>query len=258
MLLYLVGCVTRNNSTQVNVLCVNVWFFFIFFFGSLRAISLSACGNCEHLSTSTASQQHPVGLPLNPGMRGLNSTPTPPSRPTSSLGLLKLLQERGISASPSPHPRYTHLTPPSDFTAKEESGVSSLKEDGSRNIFSFNLVEKLQSLGLHKVVTRGMVGLNWEERETVGHPPKVWYGLIQHFLLFPLTLVTLHEAMWLAIRSPCFLYLFNLTFLGGGPVVMLSWKWSLWKMYLEPYFGVSVVSVIVYSTLLLYELVCSR
>ncbi|XP_064806182.1 trafficking kinesin-binding protein 1-like isoform X2 [Oncorhynchus masou masou] len=130
---------------------------------SLCSRSLSACGSCEHLSTtspSSSNQQHcvPTFEPSQGGGHHSTSTTAPPL----SLGLLRLLEEQGISASTLPYP-YQQLTPHTPrtrpTTAEEErgGGTSTMEEEGRRNIFSFNLVEKLRRLGLHKVADRGVV-----------------------------------------------------------------------------------------------------
>ncbi|XP_064820367.1 trafficking kinesin-binding protein 1-like isoform X3 [Oncorhynchus masou masou] len=130
---------------------------------SLCSRSLSARGSCEHLSPtspSSSNQQHYV-LTLDPSQGGgHHSTATP--APPLSLGLLKLLEEQGISASTLPYP-YHQLTPHTPHTrpttAEEErcGGTCIMEEERRINIFSFNLVEKLRSLGLHKVAARGVV-----------------------------------------------------------------------------------------------------
>uniref|UniRef100_A0A3Q3IRH9 Uncharacterized protein n=1 Tax=Monopterus albus TaxID=43700 RepID=A0A3Q3IRH9_MONAL len=101
---------------------------------------------------------------------------------SSSLGLLQLLQEHGISASLYPHHNlhsyyqpasYSHSIKPSFSTEKDKGGGSSADKERRRNIFSLNLVGKLQSLGLHRVAAWGLMGYNGKERQAVGHPPKV-------------------------------------------------------------------------------------
>ncbi|XP_024269654.1 trafficking kinesin-binding protein 1 isoform X2 [Oncorhynchus tshawytscha] len=130
---------------------------------SLCSRSLSACWSCEHLSTtlpSSSNQQHcvPTFDPSQGGGHHSTSTTAPPL----SLGLLRLLEEQGISASTLPYP-YHQLTPHTPHTrpttAEEErgGGTCTMEEEGRRNIFSFNLVEKLRRLGLHKVADRGVV-----------------------------------------------------------------------------------------------------
>ncbi|XP_061536260.1 trafficking kinesin-binding protein 1 isoform X2 [Phycodurus eques] len=107
-------------------------------------VNLPFCPNCEHVSTShTSGQQH----------FGLTGSPTT-NVSWSSPGLLRLLVERGISASCSPrqHIHRFHSTGPRLANGVDKSGGSC----GKRNIFSLNLVEKLQSLRLHRVAARGM------------------------------------------------------------------------------------------------------
>ncbi|XP_040892741.1 trafficking kinesin-binding protein 1 isoform X1 [Toxotes jaculatrix] len=129
---------------------------------SLRSFGLPSCRNCEHVSTSSPPHQQHFG----PGGR-TTTTSTTANITTSSLGLLQLLQEHGISASPYPHHNlhYSHTTKPSLSTAKDKGGGSSLDKEGRRNIFSLNLVGKLQSLGLHRVAAWGMKGSSDKERE---------------------------------------------------------------------------------------------
>uniref|UniRef100_A0A3Q2NPV6 Trafficking kinesin-binding protein 1-like n=1 Tax=Fundulus heteroclitus TaxID=8078 RepID=A0A3Q2NPV6_FUNHE len=80
---------------------------------------------------------------------------------TSSLGLLQLLQQHGISASTdpysNPHCSPAAAAPPASSAGKQRGGRGS-SSDGSRerSLFSLNLVEKLQSLGLHRVAAWGM------------------------------------------------------------------------------------------------------
>uniref|UniRef100_A0A3B3YE84 Uncharacterized protein n=1 Tax=Poecilia mexicana TaxID=48701 RepID=A0A3B3YE84_9TELE len=81
---------------------------------------------------------------------------------TASLGLLQLLQQHGISASTDPYsnlqyaPTAPPQPPPRTSTAKQTEGRGS-SSDQSRgsSLFSLNLVEKLQSLGLHRVAAWG-------------------------------------------------------------------------------------------------------
>ncbi|XP_034717364.1 trafficking kinesin-binding protein 1, partial [Etheostoma cragini] len=130
---------------------------------SLRSFGLPSCRNCELMSTSSSSYQHHFGLGGQ-----TTTTTTPPDVAASSLGLLQLLHERGISAFPCPI-HTSHSTKPSPSTAKDKCGGSLSHNEGRRNIFSLNLVEKLRSLGLHRVAAWGTTGRNWE-RETVSHP----------------------------------------------------------------------------------------
>ncbi|XP_036394420.1 trafficking kinesin-binding protein 1 isoform X1 [Megalops cyprinoides] len=93
---------------------------------------------------------------------------------SACLGLLKLLQEQGISASTHAHPAFppwsslsrTHAAsrPGSSIPPAMEGGQC---QDSKRqtNIFSLNLVGKLQSLGLDKVVARGIISPKGERKE---------------------------------------------------------------------------------------------
>ncbi|KAA8595178.1 hypothetical protein FQN60_012313, partial [Etheostoma spectabile] len=131
------------------------------FVANLRSFGLPSCRNCELMSNSSSLHQHHFGLG---GRTTTTTTTTPPDVVASSLGLLQLLHERGISAFPCPM-HTSHSTKPSPSTAKDKCGGSLSDNEGRRNIFSLNLVEKLQSLGLHRVAARGTTGRNWE-RET--------------------------------------------------------------------------------------------
>lgn len=111
--------------------------------GSLHSLNLPPCRNCELVSSSSSSSSHQQHF----GVGGWTTTTT-----SSSLGLLKLLQERGISASPRPN---HHLPKPSFPT--DRGGGSSAGREG-RSAFSLNLVGKLQRLGLHRVAAWGMMG----------------------------------------------------------------------------------------------------
>ncbi|XP_046900031.1 trafficking kinesin-binding protein 1 isoform X1 [Hypomesus transpacificus] len=145
---------------------------------SLRPCHLSTCGNCKHLNTrpspfSASSSEHPhhqqyFGMNFNPA-----SCSTPPS-----LGLLRLLQEQGISASPQPAPYtfYSHLPTPTHPTAhpavrEDRGGARPSQEERRKTIFSFNLVEKLQNLGLHTVAARGVAGGSQQEGERSSQAP---------------------------------------------------------------------------------------
>ncbi|XP_035516199.1 trafficking kinesin-binding protein 1, partial [Morone saxatilis] len=131
---------------------------------SLHSFGLPSCRNCELVSTSSPSHQQYFGL-------GSRTTTTTTNVTTSSLGLLQLLQERGISASPYPHHtlNYNLSTKPSRITAKDKGGGSSSDKAGRGNTFSLNLVEKLQRLGLHRVAAWGMTGRNEAAREKQSH-----------------------------------------------------------------------------------------
>ncbi|XP_070829414.1 trafficking kinesin-binding protein 1 isoform X1 [Chaetodon trifascialis] len=130
---------------------------------SLHSLSLPSCRNCELVSTSPPSYEQHFGL----GGQTTTTTTTTTKVTASSLGLLQLLQERGISASPYPHHHQhdSQCTKPSQSTTKDKGGGSSLDKEGRKNIFSLNLVKKLHSLGLHRVVAWGMTGHNEAERE---------------------------------------------------------------------------------------------
>uniref|UniRef100_A0A673JBH3 Trafficking kinesin-binding protein 1-like n=1 Tax=Sinocyclocheilus rhinocerous TaxID=307959 RepID=A0A673JBH3_9TELE len=115
-------------------------------FPSLRPRSASACGSCEHVRTSSGLQ--------------CVSGSTSHLHPTSSLGLLQLVSERGISAAIHPSSPLIHrATASSEETQWGSAGSDQEKreKDWQGNIFSVNLVEKLRSLGLYKVVARGFV-----------------------------------------------------------------------------------------------------
>ncbi|XP_056891610.1 trafficking kinesin-binding protein 1-like isoform X1 [Takifugu flavidus] len=111
---------------------------------SLRSYSLPPYWNCQLLSASLPSHQQHMGPYFTP----------------SSLGLLQLLQECGISASP--HPQYNlnsnQRTDASSSKKRHDARRLSSDTEETQNLFSLNLVEKLQSLGLHRVAARGMSG----------------------------------------------------------------------------------------------------
>lgn len=125
---------------------------------SLHSFVLPSCRSCEHVIASPPSHQHHVSIGGQTA-----ATTTTAHMTTSSLGLLKLLQKHGISASPYPH---NHSAKPSSTEKDKDGGSSSGKEGARRNIFSLNLVGKLQSLGLHRVAAWGMMGRSGRERET--------------------------------------------------------------------------------------------
>lgn len=119
---------------------------------SLHTFSLPPHRNSEHLSTSPLSQQH-----FGPGHWTSSTRPTPTISTSSSIGLVQLLQEQGISGLHYPHQRdYTHVT--------KDSEERSLGKPGAT--FSLNLVEKLQSLGLHRVAALGMTDPGQKTRQT--------------------------------------------------------------------------------------------
>ncbi|KAG7223825.1 hypothetical protein INR49_026508 [Caranx melampygus] len=143
---------------------------------SLHSFGLPACRNCEHVSTSSPPHQQHFDLG---GWTTTTTTTTTTAATTnmtvSSLGLLQLLQERGISACPYPHHslHHSHITKLSVSIAKDKSAGSASKEEGRRNIFSMNLVGKLHSLGLHRVAAWGMARGSGKDRDAARHPPKV-------------------------------------------------------------------------------------
>lgn len=118
---------------------------------SLRPRSASACGSCEHVRTSS-------------GLQCISGS-TSHLHQTSSLGLLQLVSEHGISAAIHPNSPLIHRA-----TAEETHWGSYGSEREKRekewqgNIFSVNLVEKLRSLGLYKVVARGFVDFGRKEK----------------------------------------------------------------------------------------------
>lgn len=160
-------CLCNKKLLSFVIYCVIFVLKYHFFpLGSLYSFGMPSCRNCELMSTSSPSHQQHFGLG---GRTTTPTTTTTTNVTTSSLGLLQLLQEHGISASPHPHHylHYSHSTKPSGPTAKDKGGGSSSDKEGRRNMFSLNLVEKLQSLGLHRVAAWGMTGCNEAEREAV-------------------------------------------------------------------------------------------
>lgn len=152
---------------------------------SVCSQSLPPAGNSEHLSTSPSPLPPPLhhhhhqhlGLNIDSMLGGSPLLPSTkdsiPSSAPLSLGLVRRLQEQGITASARPHP--SSFSPTNSKTEEQEAG-SSWREDeeegeGKRKSgFSFNLVEKLWGLGLHKVATLGLGASNGREGETVSHP----------------------------------------------------------------------------------------
>ncbi|XP_017333299.1 trafficking kinesin-binding protein 1 isoform X1 [Ictalurus punctatus] len=126
---------------------------------SFQPHNLSTSGSSEHVRTLP---DHQHGFSHRPAM---NTTPT--------LSLIQLLQERGISASTQPslppilRPSTSTLAALND---KERDGGRRGVNQQRRNIFSFNLVDKLQCLGLHKVIARGLIGSGKMEGDP-RHPP---------------------------------------------------------------------------------------
>ncbi|XP_016102097.1 trafficking kinesin-binding protein 1-like [Sinocyclocheilus grahami] len=120
---------------------------------SLRPRSASACGSCEHVRTSSGLQ--------------FISGSTSHLHQTSSLGLLQLVSEHGISAAIHPNSPLIHrATAYSEETQRGSDGSEQEKREKAwqGNIFSVNLVEKLRSLGLYKVVARGFVDFGRKEK----------------------------------------------------------------------------------------------
>lgn len=127
---------------------------------SLRPRSASACGSCEHVRMSS-------------GLQCISGS-TSHLHPTSSLGLLQLVSERGISAATHPSsPLIRTLTASSEerqwgFDGREQG---KREKERQRNIFSVNLVEKLRSLGLYKVVARGVIDFGRKEKPDPNNSP---------------------------------------------------------------------------------------
>lgn len=150
--------VLKTAVLSYLILIVFVPFFFILFY-SIHSFGLPSSRDREHVSTSPHSQQD----------YGQEGRTTVTNVSASSLGLLQLLQERGISASRHPHhnPHCTHGGKPSSSTVSDRGGGGSPSgTEGRRNIFSWNLVEKLQSLGLHRVAAWGMMGPRWQREKS--------------------------------------------------------------------------------------------
>uniref|UniRef100_A0A8C6K9G3 Si:dkey-28e7.3 n=1 Tax=Nothobranchius furzeri TaxID=105023 RepID=A0A8C6K9G3_NOTFU len=143
----------QTCPTHTITTCSGCDLFFVF--SSLRAFSLPPCQSSEHLSTSPPPHLQQFGLI---------------STSTSTLGLLQLLQEHGISASASPHNNlhYSHDTQPLCSVVKD-GGLSS-DRNSERSVFSLNLVEKLQGLGLHRVAAWGMTGHRGKDPPSPGSP----------------------------------------------------------------------------------------
>lgn len=141
------------NSTASNS-CLQSRTFFLFVTPDrLRSYSLPPGRDCELLSTSSASHHQHAGPDIK-----TNST-TSAHVTTSSLGLLRLLQERGISAAPrSQHTPHSSRGTAASGSKDSREGRPPSADAGGRKLFSLNLVGKLQSLGLHRVAARGMSG----------------------------------------------------------------------------------------------------
>lgn len=159
---------TAQHLPQTVVVCRYFCNYAPFLYSTLdrlRSYSLPPCRNCELLSTSSPSHHQHVG----PDIKTFSTTSAHVT--TSSLGLLRLLQERGISAAPHSQykPNYSHTTDPSGSKDSRKGGLLSADAEEpvtqTQNLFSLNLVEKLQSLGLHRVAARGMSGHSEAERQ---------------------------------------------------------------------------------------------
>ncbi|KAG9346226.1 hypothetical protein JZ751_008051 [Albula glossodonta] len=139
----------------------------------LRPRVVSTCGSSEHLKPSPLFH-----LPTESSSDLRNRFRSS----TSCFGLLRSLQEQGISASSRPTPpaapRWNILPlrtqptshPGCSIPHTAEGGQppgrsSNSSSSGKGNIFSFNLVGKLQSLGLDKVVARGVITPKTERKE---------------------------------------------------------------------------------------------
>lgn len=79
-----------------------------------------------------------------------------------TLSLLQLVSEHGISATTNP-------SSTSPLLREKQQGFNGSESLG--NIFSVNLVEKLRSLGLYKVVARGLVDSVRKERADSHNSP---------------------------------------------------------------------------------------
>ncbi|MEQ2181728.1 hypothetical protein GOODEAATRI_014499 [Goodea atripinnis] len=130
------------------------------FSNRLRSFSLPPRRDGEHVSASSSSHlQHFYHTCL-----------TSTAGTTSSLGLLQLLQQHGISASTDPYSnlQYDHAAPLPPSSPVRQRGRLSSDRNRGRSLFSLNLVEKLQNLGLHRVAAWGMMGCSGNERHN--HP----------------------------------------------------------------------------------------
>lgn len=134
---------------------------------SLRSFGMPPCRNCDLVSTSSPPHHQHFGP------RGQTTTTprttTMTANVTTSLGLVELLRQRGISASPHVHHNlhYSQSTKPSESLLTDKGGgPGSSHREGQRNIFSLNLVAKLQGLGLHRVAALGMKAGDERERDS--------------------------------------------------------------------------------------------
>ncbi|XP_035993148.1 trafficking kinesin-binding protein 1, partial [Fundulus heteroclitus] len=136
------------------------------FSNRLRSFSLPPRRDGENVSASSSSSSH---------LQHFHHSSLTSTAATSSLGLLQLLQQHGISASTDPYsnPHCGPAAPPPASSAGIQRGGRGSSSDTSRerSLFSLNLVEKLQSLGLHRVAAWGMMGRGGYERHH--HPTKL-------------------------------------------------------------------------------------
>lgn len=128
-------------------------------FCSLYPRGLPSCRNCEFLNASLPLQQR-SGRPAS------WTGPTTNTASTSSLGLLELLQQHGIcgslypqhSATQQRQQRQQRHRGDSAVPCSHTAGGHNRSPDARQSVFSLNLVEKLQGLGLHRVAAWGMNG----------------------------------------------------------------------------------------------------
>ncbi|KAM6312168.1 huntingtin-associated protein 1 [Podargus strigoides] len=125
---------------------------------SLYNAVVSSCGPLEGLSLSSPSPE--------PSSPALAPRPGPPSTP---VGLVRLLLVRGISASvPGPGawwaPLFLSQNPQHGAIQPFPAPGGPDRPPPRSSIFSLNLVEKLQRLGLDKVVARGEMSYAQGER----------------------------------------------------------------------------------------------
>ncbi|XDV51838.1 hypothetical protein PO909_020645 [Leuciscus waleckii] len=154
--------IPQTSPTQPTTSCqiLHPSVFLSSFSTSLRPRSASACGSCEHVRMSSGLQ--------------CVSGSTSHLHPTSSLGLLQLVSEHGISAAAYPRSPLVHSLTASLEERQRAFDTNEVKreKERQRNIFSVNLVEKLRSLGLYKVVARGLVDYcRTEKPDPYNSPP---------------------------------------------------------------------------------------
>ncbi|MBN3318293.1 TRAK1 protein, partial [Atractosteus spatula] len=141
---------------------------------SLRPRSLSSCGTSEGLAAPSGG----AGL-RRPRCESSTNLREHTRTHSASLGLVRLLQERGISAAVYTRQQGGRSELGSPPLARAPPGPQLARPPGEqdrgrasaapcrkgRNIFSFNLVEKLRSLGLAKVAARGLIDPGDEAEE---------------------------------------------------------------------------------------------